>query len=160
MNFAQLVVTPSLPTSFSIHQLQLPPGCHVKNVRHPQQRRRMQQHRMLHQPTNGELDHSRGFQHQRQQGQNTPFGQLLHQMRQQRQHQAHSGHRQHESIGNASDQIQGTPHHHRHQQHRMHGLKPKEVGNHIEDPLSSVVQHTPRRPMQRQWLRNHPSKWN
>lgn len=128
---------PSIP-----HQLQLPPGCHVKNVRHPQQRRRMHQHRMLHQPGHSELGHS---QHQRQQqqqqqqmGQNTPFGQLLQQMRQQQQHG------------------QGQIHH-----RQPHHLATTGTGgatfNHVDEHFGSAVH--PRRPMHRSWLRHHPSKF-
>lgn len=142
----------------------------MKNVRHPQHRRRMQHHRMLHQPANGEFDRSRGpSQHQRRQpgpGQNTPFGQLLQQMRQQRQHQEHGQHhlrqqQQHgfRNVNGANDAIQGAHHQHRHQQHRMRAMEPKEMGNQVDDQLNSLVHHTPRRPMHRQWLRNHPSKF-
>lgn len=165
---------PLLFTPF-IHQLQLPPGCHVKNVRHPQHRRRMQKNRMLHQPANGEFEHSsRGLVHQRQQqqpghGQNTPFGQLLQQMRQQRQHGISSGGRlnqgpvhgqQHHQLEQQQQQQSrmDNQHAHRHQLHRNRAVEPKEMGNEVDDQLNSVVHHTPRRTMHRQWIRNHPSK--
>ena len=140
------------------HQLQLPPGCHVKNVRHPQQqRRRMQNQRMLHRPsgTTTEFGHQGIRMQNWQHGQQTPFGQLLHQMRQQRQHQEHQ-----QQPGNLRQHPGGlAPHPHRHQQHRMRqSVPPGEVGNHVDESLNSVVPQSPRRPMHRQWIRNHPSK--